>query len=163
MYNRIVIWFSFTASLVIIETTYPWYFHEGETLTLVCEDDTRTTLTWNRKTAGTSWVDVPINPVAGSNFSTASCSVEPAGKTGNTLSKTSLTLADRGTFKCSNTRSETYAVYINVLSGQSELYVLIIWAVQHKTYLFLYGYSAWAYLGWFPGSTPNESVIVAKA
>ena len=105
-----------TGLVEIVDPHYPWYVKSGATLTIVCQSVERSSIEWWQQTLVTDWKDVRLVPTSGQDITVQSCTDEPSGFSKSTLSRSNMSLNDRGMYQCKDSdESSSYAVWVTVL------------------------------------------------
>ena len=95
--------------------SHPSYVKSGTTLSLICQNPTRATIEWVKRTAETGLLDETVDPKH-QDFIIQSCTDEPSGFTKSMLFRSNMSLNARGWYKCRNTDgSSSYQTYVSVL------------------------------------------------
>jgi hypothetical protein len=99
----------------IVNPYYPLYVLSGTPLSIVCESEESTTISWSQQTPQSSWSDSTLNPTSSNGVIIETCNSQPSGFTHSTLTRLNVSLNARGTYTCKDLQSNSYAVWVTVL------------------------------------------------
>ena len=105
-----------TGFVQIINSPYPLYVKAGTELSLICQNQDASAISWIQQTPQTSWMDALIKPKSHQDIVIQDCHTQGVSSdfTQSTLTRSNMSLNARGTYICT-TGPSSYAVWVTVI------------------------------------------------
>lgn len=103
----------------IVNSPYPLYVKAGTNLSLICQNQDASAISWIQQTPQTSWMDASIVARSSQDIVIQDCHTQGVSSdvTQSTLTRSNMSLNSRGTYICT-TGPSSYAVWVTVIYSQ---------------------------------------------